>query len=238
MNMLNQKFTKILVNFEMLVDLDLLIVKYVLFKYNKSKYIKEEAKEYTSYFIRLLLNSRRYWNPLSIIFKDEYVKNVSNIYEEILTKYKKELFEMDDEPYTTSIYNLFKIFDNIESGYKITINCNDKYELEQAKKMFNDKADFDFKIKEYSLKEYFTLYVKDYISLSKFEIPITGKTIYLLNYGPNYTIDETTGKETIHPIIEMIMSQNKIKMIDQYSNLKFPKEVGGEENEISKQRSQ
>ena len=80
-----------LVQFNSIVDLDKYMIYYVLNKYPRSKYIKDEAYGYTDYYVDILLMQRREKNPLSIIFKNDYKDQIDNLYSELLLKKKDML---------------------------------------------------------------------------------------------------------------------------------------------------
>lgn len=217
--MLIEKYNKILANFDSLIDLDILAVCYILVKYKNSKYLKEEAYQYTTYFMKLLLIKRKIENPLSIIFKDEYLDQIDNLYKEILDSHKEEILTSYAQ---TSILRLLKLTVR-DSGYSIFINCKDKIEQNLALKMLKNTNHISTVLNEENPESYFTLIMKNLTDLKSFKNPlVTGKTIYIWKYRLNYEDDEM---ETINKLSTVLYRSNIIKVIDPYSNIREPEKV-------------
>ena len=168
-----------LVQFNSIVDLDKYIIYYILNKYPRSKYIKDEAYGYTDYYVDILLMQRREKNPLSIIFKNDYKDQIDNLYSELLLK-KKDMLK--DVIFLTSICDPFRVM----SDYEAYINCKDDDEIEICNRIFDKCTNISLIENEVSLIKYFNIILKDIDDILLFEEPYTGKSIYIWNYPMNY----------------------------------------------------
>ena len=168
-----------LVQFNSIVDLDKYMIYYVLNKYPRSKYIKDEAYGYTDYYVDILLMQRREKNPLSIIFKNDYKDQIDNLYSELLLKKKDMLKEVI---FLTSICDPFRVM----SDYEAYINCKDDDEIEICNRIFDKCTNISLIENEVSLIKYFNIILKDIDDILLFEEPYTGKSIYIWNYPMNY----------------------------------------------------
>ena len=168
-----------LVQFNSIVDLDKYIIYYILNKYPRSKYIKDEAYGYTDYYVDILLMQRREKNPLSIIFKNDYKDQIDNLYSELLLK-KKDMLK--DVIFLTSICDPFRVMND----YEAYINCKDDDEIEICNRIFDKCTNISLIENEVSLIKYFNIILKDIDDILLFEEPYTGKSIYIWNYPMNY----------------------------------------------------
>ena len=212
-----------LVQFNSIVDLDKYMIYYVLNKYPRSKYIKDEAYGYTDYYVDILLMQRREKNPLSIIFKNDYKDQIDNLYSELLLK-KKDMLK--DVIFLTSICDPFRVMND----YEAYINCKDDDEIEICNRIFDKCANISLIENEVSLIKYFNIILKDIDDILLFEEPYTGKSIYIWNYSINYENYDTNNNLSLLAI--SLMQSNSIKLITPIADFKIPNKIDENEGEI------
>ena len=203
-----------LVQFNSIVDLDKYMIYYVLNKYPRSKYIKDEAYGYTDYYVDILLMQRREKNPLSIIFKNDYKDQIDNLYSELLLK-KKDMLK--DVIFLTSICDPFRVMND----YEAYINCKDDDEIEICNRIFDKCTNISLIENEVSLIKYFNIILKDIDDILLFEEPYTGKSIYIWNYSINYENYDMNNNLSLLAI--SLMQSNSIKLITPMADFKIPK---------------
>ena len=208
-----------LVQFNSIVDLDKYMIYYVLNKYPRSKYIKDEAYGYTDYYVDILLMQRREKNPLSIIFKNDYKDQIDNLYSELLLK-KKDMLK--DVIFLTSICDPFRVM----SDYEAYINCKDDDEIEICNRIFDKCTNISLIENEVSLIKYFNIILKDIDDILLFEEPYTGKSIYIWNYPMNYENYDMNNNLSLLTI--SLMQSNSIKLITPIADFKIPKKINDE----------
>jgi hypothetical protein len=213
-----------LVQFNSIVDIDKYMVYYILNHYPRSKYIKEEAYNYTTYFIDLLLLQRKEENPLSIIFKDDYKDQIDNLYNEILLK-KKDM--LNHIIFMSSICDPFRVMQD----YEAYINCKDDYEIEICNHIFNQCKNVSLVLNETSLNKYFNIILKDIKDILLFEEPYQGKSIYIWNYSLNYEDNDMNNSLSLLAI--SLMQSNSIKLITPIADFKIPNKIDENEGEIT-----
>ena len=205
-----------LVQFNSIVDLDKYMIYYVLNKYPRSKYIKDEAYGYTDYYVDILLMQRREKNPLSIIFKNDYKDQIDNLYSELLLK-KKDMLK--DVIFMTSICDPFRVMND----YEAYINCKDDDEIEICNCIFDKCTNISLIENEVSLIKYFNIILKDIDDILLFEEPYTGKSIYIWNYPINYENYDMNNNLSLLAI--SLMQSNSIKLITPIADFKIPKKI-------------
>ena len=216
-NGINNKIS--LVQFNSIVDLDKYMIYYVLNKYPRSKYIKDEAYGYTDYYVDILLMQRREKNPLSIIFKNDYKDQIDNLYSELLLK-KKDMLK--DVIFLTSICDPFRVMND----YEAYINCKDDDEIEICNRIFDKCTNISLIENEVSLIKYFNIILKDIDDILLFKEPYTGKSIYIWNYSINYENYDTNNNLSLLAI--SLMQSNSIKLITPIADFKIPKKIDTE----------
>ena len=204
----------ILVDFHMIFDTDLAILKYIIDRYPRSKYLEEGRSEATDYFLQYLLYERTEKNPLTVLIKKEY--DVDNLYKEIIDTCYEEILDKYTKP--TSIYYFLNSF-AIPNGYNITINCSSTLEQNRCEKESNTTY-YNYKIDVKDLKNYFCIYQEYSKDLLNYKT-ITGKSIYLCDYGPNYTTDDE-GNRVPDIIAELLIKTNEVKFINKYARFELP----------------
>lgn len=210
------EYTKtVLVDFDMLFDIDLACVLYLKDNYGKSKFFKEESIEYSFYYLRYLVLTTKNRNPISILFKDEYVDKVDGIYNELISTKLNEVLKYLIKP--NDILKLL-VADSLHDDVTITVNCKTEEEVKYIKS-FEFTNDWNTVLNEIDASKYNTLFIHYVTDLSKLD-NVSGKTIYLYNFGYNFEDDELKHH---HPISMVLSEVNVIKYISPYADFEFAK---------------
>ena len=207
-NKKGREFNSIFCSYESLFDIDFGCILYILSKYQTSKYIKPEVINYTPFFLQFQLVHRTNINPLSILFKDEYIDQIDNLYNELLTDKIDEVSRLAFPTYLITLINTMKDM----TGYSLSVECNSDIRKEKVE---NFKL-FPIEYQE-NLDDYFTLILKTPSDL-KSRIGFSGKTIYLWNTTVNYyQMKKGVENEMLNDdIIALMGMKNVITMSDPY----------------------
>lgn len=230
--MIEQKFRSILVDFPVLVDTDEGCIRYLLKKYPNSPYFLDYMKDTSDYYIRYALLTRKEFNPLSILFKEDYLSSIDDLYKELKSDHWEEVLELS---YPTDILKFFNTVIK-ETGYSVTVNCSNIHEQVRLESFKNIDSSWKIGIDIKNIRKYFCLYIKNILSLRDMN-RIEGKSIYLYDYGPNY---ENYKEKKLDPIVALLGKTNIVKTIFPYNGFEFPVDeqiMEEENNEISDKRS-
>lgn len=205
-----------LMEFEMVMDLDLAIVGFIIVHMKDEKIIKPEiaAAESISGLKNMLL-FRTELNPLSIIIKEEYKDSYDNIYQELMDSYGQEIYDM---------VRPTDILSFVESAYSsrglvnITINCKNEKEVSKINKISHNK--YKTVLNQNDLIFYDGLYIKYAKHIPKYQ-HVDKKHICILN--TMYNMKRVGHSYEVCPEILLYAETNIIKMIDPYTDLSIPR---------------
>lgn len=204
---------EVFVDFDILLDLDMAIYKYIRRKYKNSNNVYNKnislKSEYDAIYIMI---NRQEMNPLSLIMKDINIDEFNN---SLLSSHKEELLSLIKP---TDILYLMNTYIDNASSIEITAHCNDEIEL----KYFNSISklmQLKYKIicsekEETSLKGYTSIYVKNFLDLEKFK-DLDAKNIYIAN-----TLYNTMAMLKHSDLLKKIAKSNEIRTIDMYKKVK------------------
>lgn len=211
--MLDRNFKNhILVDFNMLFDLDLAIILFLIKKSTNNEYFNKDILNGTSYFLKYSLISRLDPNPLTILIDKEHKDSCINLYNEIINSSLNEVFSyMEKAP----LFFVFNEFTEL-NGYKIIVNCINDIEQEYCKKI----CKFQTTVLNTNAENVSTLYIYNSKNLIKYK-NIHGKTIYVSKQGFN-TFNGDIKNNTLNEILLLLSKTNKILYIDKYINFKLP----------------
>lgn len=205
-------YNRILVEFDMLVDLDLAIFKYIKDKYNNPDYVDQNIIKMNDekQIIQMMLN-RQCINPLEILIPDE---DVLDLYYDIINNHINELLKYAK---ASDLFGLMITFLNEASSLEITVLCKSKIESDFIKSLNNrlDTVVYN-NYKNVPVNNYTVLYIKYYPSALQYN-SIEGKHIYISN--ARYNMEPDYNIPTI-AISGLIGDVNIIHMIDMYRNIK------------------
>ena len=205
-------YNRILVEFDMLVDLDLAIFKYIKDKYNNPDYVDQNIIKMNDekQIIQMMLN-RQCINPLEIIIPNE---EVLDLYYDIMSNHMNELLQYAK---ASDLFGLMITFLNEASSLEITVLCKSKLESDFIKSL-NDRLNTVIyaNYKNAPINNYTILYIKYYPSVLEYN-NIEGKHIYISN--ARYNMEPDSNMPTI-AISGLIGDVNIIHMIDMYRDIK------------------
>ena len=205
-------YNRILVEFDMLVDLDLAIFKYIKDKYNNPDYVDQNIIKMNDekQIIQMMLN-RQCINPLEILIPDE---DVLDLYYDIINNHMDELLQYAK---ASDLFGLMITFLNEASSLEITVLCKSKLESDFIKSL-NDRLNTVIyaNYKNAPINNYTILYIKYYPSVLEYN-NIEGKHIYISN--ARYNMEPDSNMPTI-AISGLIGDVNIVHMIDMYRDIK------------------
>lgn len=205
-------YNRILVEFDMLVDLDLAIFKYIKDKYNNPDYVDQNIIKMNDekQIIQMMLN-RQCINPLEIIIPNE---EVLDLYYDIMSNHMNELLQYAK---ASDLFGLMITFLNEASSLEITVLCKSKLESDFIKSL-NDRLNTVIyaNYKNAPINNYTILYIKYYPSVLEYN-NIEGKHIYISN--ARYNMEPDSNMPTI-AISGLIGDVNIVHMIDMYRDIK------------------
>jgi hypothetical protein len=205
-----------LMEFEMVMDLDLAIVGFIITHMKDEKIIKPEITIAESISgLKNMLLYRTEENPLSIIIKEDYKDSYDNIYQELMDSYGQEIYDMvrptDILSFVDSTY--------ISKGLvNITINCKNEKEVSKINKISHNK--YKTILNQNDMSFYDGLYIKYAKHIPKYQ-HIDKKHIYILNTMYNMKKTDTTYE--VCPEVLLYAETNIIRLIDPYVDLSIPR---------------
>ena len=205
-------YNRILVEFDMLVDLDLAIFKYIKDKYNNPDYVDQNIIKMHDerQIIQMMLN-RQCINPLEILIPD---MEVLELYHDIMNNHMDELLQYAK---ASDLFGLMITFLREASSLEITVLCKSQLESDFIKSLNNRLNTVVYKnYKNVPVNTYTILYIKYYPSVLEYNT-IEGKHIYISN--ARYNMEPDSNMPTI-AISGLVGDVNIIHMIDMYKDIK------------------
>lgn len=205
-------YNRILVEFDMLIDLDLAIFKYIKDKYNNPNYVDQNIIKMHDerQIIQMMLN-RQCINPLEILIPD---MEVLELYHDIMNNHMDELLQYAK---ASDLFGLMITFLREASSLEITVLCKSQLESDFIKSLNNRLNTVVYKnYKNVPVNTYTILYIKYYPSVLEYNT-IEGKHIYISN--ARYNMEPDSNMPTI-AISGLVGDVNIIHMIDMYKDIK------------------
>ena len=209
---MERAYNKILVEFDMLIDLDLAIFKYIKDKYNNPNYVDQNIIKMHDerQIIQMMLN-RQCINPLEILIPD---MEVLELYHDIMNNHMDELLQYAK---ASDLFGLMITFLREASSLEITVLCKSQLESDFIKSLNNRLNTVVYKnYKNVPVNTYTILYIKYYPSVLEYNT-IEGKHIYISN--ARYNMEPDSNMPTI-AISGLVGDVNIIHMIDMYKDIK------------------
>ena len=209
---MERAYNRILVEFDMLIDLDLAIFKYIKDKYNNPNYVDQNIiKMYDERQIIQMMLNRQCINPLEILIPD---MEVLELYHDIMNNHMDELLQYAK---ASDLFGLMITFLREASSLAITVLCKSQLESDFIKSLNNRLNTVVYKnYKNVPVNTYTILYIKYYPSVLEYNI-IEGKHIYISN--ARYNMEPDSNMPTI-AISGLVGDVNIIHMIDMYKDIK------------------
>ena len=209
---MERAYNRILVEFDMLIDLDLAIFKYIKDKYNNPNYVDQNIIKMHDerQIIQMMLN-RQCINPLEILIPD---MEVLELYHDIMNNHIDELLQYAK---ASDLFGLMITFLREASSLEITVLCKSQLESDFIKSLNNRLNTVVYKnYKNVPVNTYTILYIKYYPSVLEYNT-IEGKHIYISN--ARYNMEPDSNMPTI-AISGLVGDVNIIHMIDMYKDIK------------------
>ena len=209
---MERAYNRILVEFDMLIDLDLAIFKYIKDKYNNPNYVDQNIIKMHDerQIIQMMLN-RQCINPLEILIPD---MEVLELYHDIMNNHMDELLQYAK---ASDLFGLMITFLREASSLEITVLCKSQLESDFIKSLNNRLNTVVYKnYKNVPVNTYTILYIKYYPSVLEYNT-IEGKHIYISN--ARYNMEPDSNMPTI-VISGLVGDVNIIHMIDMYKDIK------------------
>ena len=126
------KYNRILVEFEFLIDLDVAIFKFIRAEYNNLKFVDQNIIKINNEdeIIKLMIN-RQHINPLEIILPNV---DSTNLYDDIINNHMNELLKYAK---ASDIFPLMVTFLKEATSVDITVLCNSKLQEDFIKSLNN-----------------------------------------------------------------------------------------------------
>lgn len=212
-----------LFDFQLICDTDLGL--YRLIKedyYDRSVFDNYLFDSSDERFIKTILLSREYFNPLFIFCKKNVLTNIEmdDLYQEFLDKEYDRILELSTP---TTIMELASRANNTNKIVNVTILCNTDEEKQWVSKYNYKLKCVVSKYKNFDLQKYDTVYIKDIYTLTLFkQESLKSKNIIFPRYVFNL---ETNSRKTEIPILEVAekyYKENKFMATDPYKDIYVP----------------
>ncbi len=177
---LNGKVLSALIDFELIVDMDIGLIKFIRNNFQDDRAFKLDILNKSDRYILSLLYSRTNWNPLSIISTEENLSDIDELYKSFFDTYKKEILK---ESITYRSINEFisMIFEaGINFGVNPILYVKDELEENEIIRFFGINKFLDT-INKKSLSSKDIYYVKDYLFFTNngLDKSLVQKNIYI-----------------------------------------------------------
>lgn len=208
----------ILVPFELIIDIDLGLIKLVRFHYNNGKYFYRGITKGPDNGIRYLLMNREDPNPLSIAYinRDTDKETMDSFYDQFMEREYESILKLSPG---TSVLDVMGIA-NADKDHVVRFTVLCKNELEKDV-ITNRKIPAHNIIvstpEDVDLSKFNCIYVKKWDDLDKYR-GIVSKEIYIPNYKFNVTY-ENNEPQPILPIdmVTKYASDNEISVFTIYA---------------------
>ena len=200
---------RILVEFDVVVDIDLAIMKLVQEKFNNPKFIRQDIMSLSLHDVKEELLNRKYESPLSICIDD--IKSANSLYKEFLENKYNEILEFQT---ATGIFKLMEVYHKTD-GMKVTILCSSKEEAD----VINSYGNFNVLIKkhdEVNINDYDIYFIKSLPRIYTFEGRMENKHIFVMGYKYNL-VEDKDGMLLPNPmIVRSLIPANRVGIVDVY----------------------
>ena len=220
---LNPINTTIYIEFDMIIDVDFGLLRYVGLEFADDRIFYTEIFENDDNVIKGLLMEREKYNPLTVPAIDEEDSELLNkLYDEFFEKYKNEIINCSD---ITSLLEWVVKMLHANSGIRVIILCKDKLE----------KSGIDDIMDKCETNNYESIIVNiegdNQIDITEADVLVTkysknlfyydnldGKTIYLADIMCNADLDILEKTDTKYPNIDAVLycENNEFKFITMY----------------------
>ena len=204
--------TKILTEFDVIIDLDLAMMELVQEKYNNPNFINQDVMNLSLHDIKETLLNREYESPLSICIND--LNTANSLYQELLeTKYDEIL----NHHSPTGIFKLMEVY-NKTDGMEVTILCSSQEEADLISKYSPELHTLVKKHDEINIDDDNVYFLKSLTRIFIFNGKMKNKHIFIMGYRYNLFEDPNNGAFFPNPTIvrPLIFEGDRVGIIDVY----------------------
>lgn len=200
----------LLVDFEMIIDMDIAVLRYFISKFANSKYIDEEMVDVDNDGLRYCLLNRPRRNPLDVIFKDDIDADTTKIYQEVLRDHYNEIMYKYAD--VTDVLDLLYSFIGNASSLEVYIRCDNQEQCDLITKINKNLDVIVSPRNEIDLSNYTVIYEKFLEDIQEYQM-LEGKHIYTAKAEFNSAF-------MLGPHYEEYASCNLIHFMDLYVDVK------------------
>lgn len=209
----------VLVPFDLVVDVDMGLVKVIQFEYPNPEFFKMDLITGTEEMQQLLMMSRETLNPLCSIVKDPENPEIDDIYQQFLDKEYETIRRLGSNTDLSRLIVATQVYDK-NTNLRFTIACKSQYEVDilHKRSIPTYRTITEPDMSKIDIKPYDIIYVKNIYDLYSYDKrSLTKKTIYVANYGFNILFD-TDGSPIIpESIIREFGSENEFYIFSLYN---------------------
>lgn len=209
----------ILIDFDLIKDTDVGIIKVIQQKYNDKKVFKQFLFN-SDIICRSALQGRIELNPLDLIVIDDLKEESDDLYNQIISRESEDIIKYASN---TNCTKLITSFAKTNLVY-ITVICKNIYEERYIRSLFNKNDKISIIIEtdksKIDISSYDVLYIKNIKDCLLFK-DLKGKNIYIPNYGFNleHTIkSKENGYIPLMDISILIGDVNRVYIVDLYTD--------------------
>lgn len=207
---------KSIVPFNMVIDTDMGLYKLIQSQYQSNIFRKSMMDQRDMDIMKLILTDREHYNFLSdLIIDEKYIQDADDLYDQYMDRKYGEILNLSC---TTGIFDIIRRTKFVGDYLKFTI-----YYFKDIEKEFLESKykKYDFiptmikcnSIEELDVKEYGSIYVKNYEDILRFK-DIDGKNVIYANY--RFNCEDGIPDLPLANVTEQIILTNAIKNIDLY----------------------
>lgn len=219
-----------LIPYDMLVDTDIGLVKYIQFScQGDEKYlpgVMEMTDVENTDTLKYMALHRNFHNPLSIIMDDASMVtcNPDELLKSFFDNYEDQILRLST---STALFSMVCKSLFVANTLKFTVLCKNKAQEDDLMRRLRKRYEVEnipisTIIGDFSsvkTKEYGNFYIKVVWDIDKYKPPMEGKNIIIANYDFNKEYNDKDEEFMNLPLMEVTnkyMSTNKIKFIDVY----------------------
>ena len=206
----NSQKTKILTEFDTVIDLDLGLMKLVQEKYNNPKYIDQRIMHLSLHDVKQELLNRTHECPLSICIKD--IETAKSLYMDFIDTKYDEILENHSK---TGVFKLMKTYDNADN-MEVTILCSSQKEADIVHYYSKTMKTLVKKHDQVDIKNYGVYFLKSLPRIFVFNGKFYNVHIFIMGYMYNlYRAPD--GILFPNPAIaKSLIPDNRIGIVDVY----------------------
>ena len=198
---------RILVEFDVVIDIDLAIMKLIQEKYNNPKFIKQNIMSLSLHDIKERLLNRTQESPLSICIDD--IKSANSLYHELLNNQYDEILKYQTP---TGVFKLMEVYHKTDN-MQVTILCSSQNEAD----IISSYGKFNTLVKKQDKVKINIYFLKSLPRIFVFNGKMNGKHIFVMGYRYNLYEDKD-GTLLPNPMIaKALLPLNRVGIVDVYN---------------------